>query len=93
MAADRGATTIAITNFGASPITDAAAIVLTVARETVFAPVPRPAGQLAVIDILFVGVARTRLAETTEALSRTFDAVDTRRLSSRGRNGSPGDPA
>lgn len=89
LAADRGATTIAITNFGSSPLARAAGIVLTtVARETVFrsgATASRTA-QLAVIDILFVGVARTRLAETTEALSRTFDAVDTRRLSSRGRH-------
>lgn len=90
LAADRGATTIAVTNFASSSLAAAADIVLTtVARETVFrsgATASRTA-QLAVIDILFVGVARTRLSETTDALSRTFDAVDTRRISSRNRHG------
>lgn len=86
LAGERGATTIAITNFPNSAVASAADIVLTtVARETVFrsgATASRTA-QLAVIDILFVGVARTQLAETTDALSRTFDAVDSRRASNR----------
>lgn len=86
LAGSRGATTIAITNFPTSAVAEASDIVLTtVARETAFrsgATASRTA-QLAVIDILFVGVARTQLAQTTDALSRTFDAIDSRRSPSR----------
>ncbi|AKU14793.1 RpiR family transcriptional regulator [Luteipulveratus mongoliensis] len=80
---EAGATTIAITNFDGSPLTKSADIVLTTAaRETTFrsgATASRTA-QLAVVDILFVAIARQNLAASTEALSKTHDAVTGRRL-------------
>ncbi|KNX38907.1 MurR/RpiR family transcriptional regulator [Luteipulveratus halotolerans] len=82
-ARDAGATTVAITNFDGSPLADAADIVLTTAaRETTFrsgATASRTA-QLAVVDILFVAVARLDLSASTDALSKTHDAVTARRL-------------
>ncbi|GAB3494204.1 MurR/RpiR family transcriptional regulator [Flexivirga lutea] len=73
-----GATTIAITNYSGSPIVKYADIVLTTAaRETAFrsGALASRTAQLAVVDFLFVGVARTSLEATTEALSRTHEAV------------------
>jgi DNA-binding MurR/RpiR family transcriptional regulator len=86
LAAAGGATTIAITNFGRSPLTDHARHVLTTAaRETTFrsgATASRIA-QLAVIDCLFVGVAQRSYARTMDALERTYAAVQSRRVSTR----------
>lgn len=77
-AKNAGATTIAITNFSGAPIVEYADIVLTTAaRETAFrsGALASRTAQLAVVDFLFVGVARTSLEATTEALRRTHEAV------------------
>ncbi|RNI19032.1 MurR/RpiR family transcriptional regulator [Flexivirga caeni] len=86
-----GATTIAITNFAGAPIIEHADIVLTTAsRETAFrsGALASRTAQLAVVDFLFVGVARSSLEATTEALARTHHAVRAsgprRRTSTRG---------
>lgn len=82
-AAERGATTIALTNFGGSPLADSADLVLTTCvRETPFrsgATVSRIA-QLAVVDCLFVGVAQRSYDEANTALRNTYSAVVHRRL-------------
>jgi DNA-binding MurR/RpiR family transcriptional regulator len=88
-ARDRGATTVAITNFPRSPIASVADRVLTTAaRETTFrsgATASRIA-QLTVVDCLFVGVARRHYGETLSALEVTFDAISGRRVTApRGR--------
>ncbi|MFG2884825.1 MurR/RpiR family transcriptional regulator [Streptomyces sp. NPDC048297] len=81
-AAERGATTIALTNSPRSTLADSADLVLTTcARETPFrsgATVSRIA-QLAVIDCLFVGVAQRSFDATTAALEKTYGAVQRRR--------------
>jgi DNA-binding MurR/RpiR family transcriptional regulator len=86
LAAARGATTVAITNFGSSPITGCADLVLlTAARETTFrsgATASRIA-QLAVVDCLFVAVAQQSYDETMRALDDTYSAVHDRRYPSR----------
>jgi DNA-binding MurR/RpiR family transcriptional regulator len=78
----RGATTIALTNFPRSPITDVADLVLTTAaRETTFrsgATASRLA-QLTVIDCIFVGVAQRTFEPTRQALELTYEAVHSRR--------------
>jgi DNA-binding MurR/RpiR family transcriptional regulator len=82
LAAERGATTIAITNFASSPITAYANLVLlTAARETTFrsgATASRIA-QLAVVDCLFVAVAQQSYDITMRALDDTYAAVHQRR--------------
>ena len=86
LAASRGATTIAITNFVSSPITECANLVLTTAvRETTFrsgATASRIA-QLAVVDCLFVAVAQQSYDRTMRALESTYAAVLDRRYPSR----------
>ena len=86
LAAARGATTVAITNFGASPITEHASLVLTTAaRETTFrsgATASRIA-QLAVVDCLFVAIAQRSYERTMQALENTYAAVQHRRHASR----------
>jgi DNA-binding MurR/RpiR family transcriptional regulator len=88
-ARERGATTVAITNFVGAPIADVADHVLTTAaRETAFrsgATASRLA-QLTVVDCLFVGVAQRTYAATMAALEATRDAVQSRRVAS-GRGG------
>jgi len=78
VAAGRGATTVALTNFPKSPIAEMADLVLTTAaRETTFrsgATASRLA-QLTVIDCVFVGVARQTYEPTKEALQATYTAV------------------
>ncbi|GHH74602.1 transcriptional regulator [Streptomyces sulfonofaciens] len=80
-AAERGATTIALTNYPHSPLAESADFALTTcARETPFrsgATVSRIA-QLAVIDCLFVGVAQRSFEATTAALEKTYGAVQRR---------------
>ncbi|MGH3714925.1 MAG: MurR/RpiR family transcriptional regulator [Micromonosporaceae bacterium] len=80
----RGATTIALTNFPRSAITEVADHVLTTAaRETTYragATASRLA-QLTVIDCLFVGVAGRHRARTNKALEATAEAVRDRRAS------------
>ncbi|AWW35928.1 MurR/RpiR family transcriptional regulator [Streptomyces cadmiisoli] len=81
-AAERGATTIALTNFPHSSLAVAADLVLTTAaRETPFrsgATVSRIA-QLALIDCLFVAVAQRSYDTAAAALQETYTAVQRRR--------------
>ncbi|MEE4545046.1 MurR/RpiR family transcriptional regulator [Streptomyces sp. V4-01] len=81
-AAERGAATVALTNFPRSSLAACADIVLTTsARETPFrsgATVSRIA-QLALVDCLFVGVAQRSFDVTTAALQRTYGAVQRRK--------------
>ncbi|WP_228646015.1 MurR/RpiR family transcriptional regulator [Microtetraspora sp. AC03309] len=83
LAGDHGATTIAITNFHPSPITELADIVLkTAVREAPFRPgaMGSRIAQLTVVDCLFVGVAAQRTYdETLTALEDTFRAISGRR--------------
>ncbi len=94
VAAASGAVTIAITNFGRSPLTTHARHVLTTAaRETTFrsGAMASRIAQLAVIDCLFVGVAQRSYERTMQALERTYSAVQNRRIPGREsrRRGSP----
>ncbi|KXK58288.1 MULTISPECIES: MurR/RpiR family transcriptional regulator [Micromonospora] len=77
-ARSRGATTVALTNFPRSPITEVADLVLTTAaRETTYrsgATASRLA-QLTVVDCLFVGVAARNRARAKRALEATAEAV------------------
>ncbi|MEV0846699.1 MurR/RpiR family transcriptional regulator [Streptomyces sp. NPDC049954] len=77
-AGDRGATTIALTNFAGSPLAECADHVLTTAvREMPLrsgATASRIA-QLAVVDCLFVGVAQRSFTNATTAITRTYGAV------------------
>ncbi|GHF79900.1 MurR/RpiR family transcriptional regulator [Streptomyces thermodiastaticus] len=88
VAAGRGATTIALTNFARSPIAECADLLLTTsAHETPYrsgATASRIA-QLAVVDCLFVGVAQRSYDHATEAINGTWGAIHgrgTRRLPS-----------
>lgn len=91
----QGATTVAITNFPRSPISEAADLVLTTAaRETTFrsgATASRLA-QLTVIDCLFVGLAQLRYADSRQALESTREAVRGLRVG-RGAPPSAADPS
>ncbi|GHG19444.1 MULTISPECIES: MurR/RpiR family transcriptional regulator [Amycolatopsis] len=83
VAREHGASTIAVTNFPRSPITEVADHVLTTAaRETTFrsgATASRIA-QLTVIDCLFIGVAQRHMDASVSALDATRDAVGSHRL-------------
>ncbi|WP_232376506.1 MurR/RpiR family transcriptional regulator [Amycolatopsis aidingensis] len=83
VAREHGATTVALTNFPRSPITEVADHVLTTAaRETTFrsgATASRIA-QLTVIDCLFIGVAQRHMDAAVNALDATRDAVGAHRL-------------
>ncbi|MFJ7298858.1 MurR/RpiR family transcriptional regulator [Streptomyces sp. NPDC099088] len=93
VAAERGATTVALTNFARSPLAQSADLVLTTSvRETPFrsgATVSRIA-QLAIIDCLFVGVAQRSYDESTTALQKTFGVIHRRTRQPASRR-SPGD--
>jgi DNA-binding MurR/RpiR family transcriptional regulator len=86
VARSRGATTVALTNFPRSPISDVADHVLTTAaRETTYrsgATASRLA-QLTVVDCLFVGVAARNRAKARKALEVTAEAVRSRRVTRR----------
>ncbi|HEY2671124.1 MAG TPA: MurR/RpiR family transcriptional regulator [Rugosimonospora sp.] len=86
LASSRGATTVAITNFASSPLTEHADLVLTTAaRETTFrsgATASRIA-QLAVVDCLFVAVAQRTYDSAMQALELTYAAVHDRRYPAR----------
>lgn len=77
-ARDHGASTIAVTSAKDSPLAQAADHALfTEVRESTFragAMVSRIA-QLALVDCLFIGVAKRRFTETVDALQRTRDAT------------------
>jgi DNA-binding MurR/RpiR family transcriptional regulator len=79
----RGATTVAITNFPRSPVTDVVDFVLTTAaRETTYragATASRIA-QLTVVDVLFVGVAARNRTKARRALELTAEAVRPHRV-------------
>ncbi len=78
-----GATTIAITNFPWSPITEVADLVLvTAARETAFrsGAMTSRIAQLTVVDCLFVTLAQRNRTATMEALERTFTAAQAKRV-------------
>ncbi|GAA4706943.1 MurR/RpiR family transcriptional regulator [Phytohabitans rumicis] len=81
----RGATTVALTNFPRSPITEVADFVLTTAaRETTYrsGAMASRLAQLTVIDCLFVGVAARNRAKTRRALEVTAEAVQSHRVTS-----------
>ncbi|PZG14919.1 RpiR family transcriptional regulator [Micromonospora craterilacus] len=84
-ARSRGATTVVLTNFPRSPVTDVADHVLTTAaRETTYrsgATASRLA-QLTVVDCLFVGVAARNRPRARKALEATAEAVRSHRIGS-----------
>ena len=82
-ARERGAKTIALTNFSKSPLTAVADIVLlTAARETLFrsGALGSRIAQLTVVDCLFIGVAQASYDQSIAALQQTYSAVRARRL-------------
>jgi len=83
LAKEAGATTIAVTNFGKSPILSHADIVLnTLARETQFrteAMTSRIA-QLAIIDALIAALALADYDRSVATIERTFDVLSTKRV-------------
>lgn len=83
LAKEAGATTIAVTNFGKSPILSHADIVLnTLARETQFrteAMTSRIA-QLAIIDALIAALALADYDRAVATIERTFDVLSTKRV-------------
>jgi DNA-binding MurR/RpiR family transcriptional regulator len=82
-AKERGATTVLVTNFPASPIAQEVDYVLaTSATETRYRPgaMSGRIAQLAVVDFLFVRVAQLMSDRAAEPLEFSFDAVQTHRL-------------
>jgi DNA-binding MurR/RpiR family transcriptional regulator len=78
-----GATTVAVTNFPWSPITEVADhVLLTAARETAFrsGAMTSRIAQLTVVDCVFVTLAQRDLPGTLEALERTFAAAQAKRV-------------
>jgi DNA-binding MurR/RpiR family transcriptional regulator len=87
VARQHGATTIAVTNFAKSPITEEADLVLTTAaRETTFrsGAMASRIAQLALIDCLFTGVAQRSYEHAIDTLETTYAAVQSRHGSRRG---------
>ena len=87
VARQQGATTIAVTNFAKSPITEEADLVLTTAaRETTFrsGAMASRIAQLALIDCLFTGVAQRSYDHAIDTLETTYAAVQSRHGSRRG---------
>jgi DNA-binding MurR/RpiR family transcriptional regulator len=86
VARQHGATTIAVTNFAKSPITQEADLVLTTAaRETTFrsGAMASRIAQLALIDCLFTGVAQRSYDHAIDALETAYAAVQSRHGSRR----------
>jgi DNA-binding MurR/RpiR family transcriptional regulator len=82
-ARDHGATTIAVTNFPWSPITEVADyVLLTAARETAFrsGAMTSRIAQLTVVDCLFITLAQQDLPTTRLALEKTFAAAQAKRV-------------
>lgn len=80
-ARSRGATTIAITNFDGSPVTDEADhVLLTASRETTFrsGAMSSRIAQLALVDCLFAAVAQHSYHHAIDALESTYAAVQSR---------------
>jgi DNA-binding MurR/RpiR family transcriptional regulator len=89
-ARDHGATTIAVTNFPWSPITEVADFVLlTAARETAFrsGAMTSRIAQLTVVDCLFITLAQQDLPATRLALEKTFTAAQAKRIRKARRGG------
>lgn len=85
VARQRGAGTVALTNFPRSPVTEVADFVLTTAaRETTYrsGAMASRLAQLTVIDCLFVGVAARNREKARRALEVTAEAVQGHRLGS-----------
>lgn len=85
IAGEAGASTIAITNFGTSPLAGVADVVLTTAaRETPFrsGALGSRIAQLMVIDCLFTGVAQASYDDSIAALRRTYTVVHRRHAES-----------
>jgi DNA-binding MurR/RpiR family transcriptional regulator len=81
----RGATTVALTNFPRSPVTEVVDFVLTpAARETTYrsGAMASRLAQLTVIDCLFVGVAARNRTKARRALEVTAEAVQPHRVTS-----------
>ena len=81
VAQQRGATTIAITNFAGSPIAEYAdLLLLTAARETTFrsGAMSSRIAQLALVDCLFAGVAQRSYDQAIKALESTYAVVRSR---------------
>jgi DNA-binding MurR/RpiR family transcriptional regulator len=92
-ARDHGATTIAVTNFPWSPITEVADFVLlTAARETAFrsGAMTSRIAQLTVVDCLFITLAQQDLPTTRRALEKTFAAAQAKRVRKTRRGGNVG---
>ncbi len=86
VARETGATTVALTNFPRSPITEVSDHVLTTAaRETTFrsGAMASRIAQLTVIDCLFIGVAQHHVDTAKMALEATYEAVSGHRLGAR----------
>lgn len=82
-ARSHGSTTVAVTNFPWSPITEVADFVLlTAARETAFrsGAMTSRIAQLTVVDCLFVLLAQRDWPATRDALERTFAAAQAKRV-------------
>ncbi len=82
-ARDHSATTVAVTNFPWSAITEVADFVLlTAARETAFrsGAMTSRIAQLTVIDCLFITLAQQDLPNTRVALEKTFAAAQAKRV-------------
>jgi len=83
LAKEAGARTIVITNYGKSPITAFADVVLyTAARETQFrteAMTSRIA-ELGIVDVLNACVALATYTRAVETIGRTFDVLSTKRF-------------
>ena len=81
VARERGARTIAVTNFAGSPIAGVADLLLTTAaRETTFrsGAMASRIAQLALVDCLFAGVAQHSYDDAIEALQSTYAVVRSR---------------
>lgn len=81
MARRQGATTIAVTNFGGSPLAVGSDVLLTTAaRETTFrsGPLASRVAQLSVIECLYAAVAHRSHATAIEALDRMYTTAPSR---------------
>jgi DNA-binding MurR/RpiR family transcriptional regulator len=86
----RGATTVALTNFPRSPITEVSEFVLTTAaRETTYrsGAMASRLAQLTVVDCLFVAVAARNRTRAKKALEATAEAVQSHRFGPNRRRG------
>ncbi len=86
IAGERGARTVAVTNYPQSGLAQAAEVVLvTAVRESAMrsGAIASRVAQLTVVDCIFTAVAVRRYDQTVKALEQTFHAVQSRRNPSR----------